>query len=76
LSKVGRWKTWLRLPNLAPKDLNKEITKEERILSIEDITEVVKEVIRLNNDPMAKADQVDHLGNRRLGHCPSFCKTD
>jgi len=66
LSKVGRWKTWLRLPNLAPKDLNKEITKEDRILKIEDIVEVVKEVIRLNNDPTAKADQVDHLGNRRV----------
>jgi len=66
LSKVGRWKTWLRLTNIAPKDLNKEISKEERILSIEDITEVVKEVIRLNNDPMAKPDQVDHLGNRRV----------
>ena len=66
LSKVGRWKTWLRLPNLAPKDLNTEITKEDRILKIEDIIEVVKEVIRLNNDPAAKADQVDHLGNRRV----------
>ena len=66
LSKVGRWKTWLRLPGIAPTDLNKEITKEERILSIGDIVEVVKEVIRLNNDPMAKADQVDHLGNRRV----------
>ncbi len=66
LSKVGRWKTWLRLPNIAPKDLNKEITKEERILSIGDLIEVVKEVIRLNNDPAAKADQVDHLGNRRV----------
>ena len=66
LSKVGRWKTWLRLPGIAPKDLNKEIDKEERILSIEDLVEVVKEVIRLNNDPMAKADQVDHLGNRRV----------
>jgi DNA-directed RNA polymerase subunit beta len=66
LSKVGRWKTWLRLPGIAPKDLNKEITKEERILSINDIVEVVKEVIRLNNDPDAKADQVDHLGNRRV----------
>jgi DNA-directed RNA polymerase subunit beta len=66
LSKVGRWKTWLRLPGIAPKDLNKEITKEERILSINDLVEVVKEVIRLNNDPMAKGDQVDHLGNRRV----------
>ncbi len=66
LSKVGRWKTWLRLPNLAPKDLTREITKEDRILKIEDIVEVVKEVIRLNNDPDAIADQVDHLGNRRV----------
>jgi DNA-directed RNA polymerase subunit beta len=36
------------------------------MLRIEDIVEVVKEVIRLNNDPTAKADQVDHLGNRRV----------
>jgi DNA-directed RNA polymerase subunit beta len=66
LSKVGRWKTWLRLPGIAPKDLEKEISKNERILHIEDIVEVVKEVIRLNNDPTAKPDQVDHLGNRRV----------
>ena len=78
LSKVGRWKTWQRLPKLAPKDLparnaahsaaggNKEIIKEDRLLKIEDIVEVVKEVIRLNNNPLAKPDQVDHLGNRRV----------
>ena len=66
LSKVGRWKTWLRLPNLAPKNVDKEITKEDRILKLEDVIEVVKEVIRLNNDPEARADQVDHLGNRRV----------
>jgi len=67
LSKVGRWKTWLRLPSLSPKNFHeKEISKEDRILHIEDIVEVVKEVIRLNNDPLAKPDQVDHLGNRRV----------
>jgi len=66
LSKVGRWKTWLRLPDLAPKNLTKEIKKEDRILKIEDIVEVIKEIIRLNNNPLAKADQVDHLGNRRV----------
>jgi len=66
LSKVGRWKTWQRLPQMAPKKQAKDISKEERILKIEDIVEVVKEVIRLNNDPTAKADQVDHLGNRRV----------
>lgn len=75
LSKVGRWKTWQRLPQLdalptgrQAKKQNEEddITKEQRILHIEDLVEVVKEVIRLNNDPAAKADQVDHLGNRRV----------
>ncbi|MSU60644.1 MAG: DNA-directed RNA polymerase subunit beta, partial [Candidatus Staskawiczbacteria bacterium] len=68
LSKVGRWKTWQRLTNLAPakKEDTKDIGKENRILKIEDLVEVVKEVIRLNNNPNAKADQVDHLGNRRV----------
>ncbi len=66
LSKVGRWKTWQRLPRTAPKKLEKDILKEDRILKLEDIIEVVKEVIRLNNDPLAKPDQVDHLGNRRV----------
>ncbi len=70
LSKVGRWKTLQRLPQLAEKKKSKnsdeEIIKEQRTLKIEDIIEVVKEVIRLNNDPLAKPDQVDHLGNRRV----------
>ncbi|MSU54871.1 MAG: DNA-directed RNA polymerase subunit beta, partial [Candidatus Staskawiczbacteria bacterium] len=71
LSKVGRWKTWQRLPNLDPSKKNKsqkesDIDKEERTLKIEDLVEVMREVIRLNNDPSAKADQVDHLGNRRV----------
>ena len=68
LSKVGRWKTWMRLPglNAKKKDKDSDITKEERILSIQDLVEVVKEVIKLNNTPDAKADQVDHLGNRRV----------
>ncbi len=67
LSKVGRWKTWQRLPQLASgKVREKDIEKEDRILKLEDIIEVLKEVIRLNNDPDAKPDQVDHLGNRRV----------
>ena len=65
LSKVGRWKTCLRLPNLKFKK-DQEIQQEDRVLKIEDVIEVVKEIIRLNNNPMAKADQVDHLGNRRV----------
>jgi len=66
LSKVGRWKTWQRLPQLAPKQKDDDITKEERILQLEDIIEVIREIIRLNNNPDAKPDQVDHLGNRRV----------
>ena len=74
LSKVGRWKTWQRLSNLTTglKDKDKsarvggDIKKEDRILKIEDLVEVVKEIIRLNNNPGAKPDQVDHLGNRRV----------
>ncbi len=68
LSKVGRWKTWQRLPQLFPEKRNKDkdVTKEERILTIQDLVEVVKEIISLNNNPEAKADQVDHLGNRRV----------
>jgi DNA-directed RNA polymerase subunit beta len=66
LSKVGRWKTWQRLPQLAPEKQNREIKKEERTLKLEDLIEVVKEIIRLNNDPDSSPDQVDHLGNRRV----------
>ncbi len=68
LSKVGRWKTWQRLPQLAPEKTkeDKDIEKDDRILKIEDLAEVVREVIRLNNTPGSKPDQVDHLGNRRV----------
>ncbi|MEK7665233.1 MAG: DNA-directed RNA polymerase subunit beta [Patescibacteria group bacterium] len=66
LSRVGRWKTGQRLANLALNKKNQEITKEDRVLKIGDLAEVVKEVIRLNNNPEAKPDQVDHLGNRRV----------
>ena len=67
LSKVGRWKTWQRLPVLnTKKSKDTDIEKEERILKIEDLVEVVREVIRLNNNPNGKPDQVDHLGNRRV----------
>ena len=63
LSKVGRWKTWQRLPSLESK---KEITVEDRVLKPEDVIEVIKEIIRLNNTPGAQPDQIDHLGNRRV----------
>ncbi len=65
LSKVGRWKMRQRVPELA-KGSNKEITKKERALKREDIIAVLREIIRLNNNPEAKPDQIDHLGNRRV----------
>jgi len=66
LSKVGRWKTWQRLPELKPKAGDKEISPEERILKLDDIIATLKKVIRLNNTPGAEPDIIDHLGNRRV----------
>ena len=68
LSKVGRWRMWQRLPELRPKNYSEdiEIKKEDRVLKVEDIISVVKEIIRLNNDPNTKPDEIDHLGNRRV----------
>ena len=57
LSLVGRFK------------LNQRLEIEEaknRLLSLDDLTRIVKEIIRLNEDPAASPDDVDHLGNRRV----------
>jgi len=79
ISKVGRWRMWQRLPELSPnakvqkskkaakiKKTAEEITVQDRVLKLEDVTAVIKEIIRLNNTPGAVADQIDHLGNRRV----------
>ena len=71
LSKVGRWRMWQRLPELKKNKKTKkgepvEISVEERKLTPEDVIAVIREIIRLNNDPNAKPDQIDHLGNRRV----------
>jgi len=67
LSKVGRWRMGQRIPALEGKSSkDKEIHIEDRVLKPEDVVEVIKEIIRLNNDPNAIPDQIDHLGNRRL----------
>lgn len=77
LSKVGRWKTWRRLPKLREKEGIKDnerkkdkseldITEEDRLLKKNDVVETVREIVRLNNDPDAEPDQIDHLGNRRV----------
>jgi len=70
LSKVGRWRTWQRLPELKSKIKNSELGAKiaitDRVLKLEDVVATVREIIRLNNDPEGKADQIDHLGNRRV----------
>jgi len=64
LSKVGRWKTWQRLPELKSK--GEDVLVEDRILKIEDVVAALREIIRLNNTPGAVPDLIDHLGNRRV----------
>ncbi len=68
LSTVGRWRMWQRLPELEKsqgKDVDK-VTTEDRTLKPEDVKAVVREIIRMNNDPDAEEDEIDHLGNRRV----------
>jgi DNA-directed RNA polymerase subunit beta len=61
LSKVGRF----RMNKRFGESLNLD-NKDNRILRKEDIIYVLKEIIRLNNDPSAQPDNIDHLGNRRV----------
>lgn len=60
LGRVGRYKVNQRL-NMEMKD-----TKNNRILRLDDLIAVVAEIIRLNNDPSAMPDDIDHLKNRRV----------
>jgi DNA-directed RNA polymerase subunit beta len=60
LGKVGRYKINRRLGIEVSNDL------KNRVLRIEDVVETIKEIIRLNNNPMAEADDIDHLKNRRV----------
>ncbi len=68
LSKVGRWKMDQRLGFTTPGEevQEEDIKKEDRLLEREDIIAILKEIIRLNSDPQAKPDDIDHLGNRRV----------
>ena len=58
LSEVGRYKMNQRL------GLDRK--KTYKLLDSEDLIAIVKEIIALNNNPDAEADDIDHLGNRRL----------
>jgi len=56
LAEVGRYKFNQRL----------NLTSHSRVLTSEDIVAVLREIIRLNNAGDAIADDIDHLGNRRV----------
>ncbi|MEK7154459.1 MAG: DNA-directed RNA polymerase subunit beta, partial [Patescibacteria group bacterium] len=60
LSRVGRHRTNQRFQRNYPLD------EKNRALKVEDIIDVLKEIIRLNNNPEAQPDNIDHLGNRRV----------
>lgn len=62
LSRVGRFKFNQRL------GLKSALTggKESQLIDLEDLISVVKEIIKLNNNPLADPDDIDHLGNRRI----------
>ncbi|MFH1536709.1 MAG: DNA-directed RNA polymerase subunit beta [Patescibacteria group bacterium] len=57
--RVGRYKINLRFGFDTP------INRETRVLHVDDILAVLKEIIRLNNTG-DEADDIDHLGNRRV----------
>ncbi|MEK7192390.1 MAG: DNA-directed RNA polymerase subunit beta [Patescibacteria group bacterium] len=56
LSLVGRFQLNQRL----------RLKSDSRLLRLEDLVAIVKEVIRLNNEQSAEPDDIDHLGNRRV----------
>ena len=57
---VGRYRLNQRL------ELDREDTEENRVLLIEDLVVIIKEIMRLSADPEALPDDIDHLGNRRV----------
>jgi DNA-directed RNA polymerase subunit beta len=60
LGRVGRYKLNQRL------DQNIPNTPENRVFRVDDMVEIIKEIIRLNNNPEAQADDTDALKNRRI----------
>ena len=63
LAEVGRWKIRERL--IERKD-RKSISLDDRVLHPKDVVATIREIIRLNNNPEAQSDSIDHLANRRI----------
>lgn len=69
LGKVGRFKMNQRLDRIKegkPSFAKASEGKEERLLSFEDLVDITREIIQLNNNEDAIPDDIDHLGNRRV----------
>ncbi|MBI3442259.1 MAG: DNA-directed RNA polymerase subunit beta [Candidatus Sungbacteria bacterium] len=66
LAEVGRYKFNQRLSNTAKPKVGKPEDRSHRILSTEDLVAVMTEIMRLNTIGDALADDIDHLGNRRV----------
>ena len=57
---VGRYRLNQRL------EVDKLDLPENRVLNMDDFILIIKELIRMSDDPEAVADDIDHLGNRRI----------
>ncbi|NTW89765.1 MAG: DNA-directed RNA polymerase subunit beta [Candidatus Moranbacteria bacterium] len=57
---VGRYRLNQRL------EVERDNVEENRVLNPEDLVLIIREIIRLNNNPASKPDDIDHLGNRRV----------
>ncbi len=64
---------WYDLTELGRMSFNKRFNRptdaqalKQRILTLDDITVIIKEIVRLNNTPDAADDDIDHLGMRRV----------
>ncbi|MDO8664274.1 MAG: DNA-directed RNA polymerase subunit beta [Candidatus Liptonbacteria bacterium] len=69
LGKVGRFKMNQRLGRIKegkPSFAKASEGKEERLLSFDNLVDITREIIRLNNNEDAVPDDIDHLGNRRV----------
>jgi len=61
ISRVGRFKFNKRFS--LPMD---EKTLEKKNINVEDLAIIVRNIVKLNNDPDAIEDDIDHLGSRRV----------
>jgi DNA-directed RNA polymerase subunit beta len=64
LGRVGRYKVNKKLDLVAAR-MGIDLPRDERTITKEDIAAIVGQLIELNNG-IGKADDIDHLGNRRI----------